>query len=61
MRVQVLEQMGWRTCIAENGREALEQVELHQPQLVCMDRHMPVGAAPAAASRSHFLVSVCVG
>ena len=39
---QVLERMGWHTATAENGREALAKAALFQPQLVIMDRHMPV-------------------
>ena len=51
---RVMEQLGWETIVAADGLEvplhsraadtaqALEQVQAFSPQLVCMDRHMPV-------------------
>jgi signal transduction histidine kinase/CheY-like chemotaxis protein len=36
-----LEQLGLDVALADNGRQALEWLSLHQPDLVLMDCHMP--------------------
>jgi signal transduction histidine kinase/DNA-binding NarL/FixJ family response regulator len=36
-----LEQLGLSVALADNGRQALEWLSLHQPDLVLMDCHMP--------------------
>lgn len=40
--VAFLKKMGLKTILAENGRAALEMVEIHHPDIVFMDLHMPV-------------------
>ncbi len=39
---RTLEGEGWRVCEAENGREALEALAEHTPQLILLDLMMPV-------------------
>ena len=58
---QVLERMGWQTATAENGREALAKAALFQPQLVIMDRHMPVSAGSTHSHRRASCVQVMCG
>ena len=38
----VLEEMGYRTTQAENGRDALDRLEVELPQAVLLDLRMPV-------------------
>lgn len=38
---EVLESQGWQVSIAGNGREALEMIARHAPDLVLMDLEMP--------------------
>ncbi len=38
----MLLKLGCRVCLAENGEEALQQLEQHRPDLILMDCNMPV-------------------
>ena len=38
---RVLEGRGWRTLLARNGREALELLETHVPDVMLLDLMMP--------------------
>jgi len=39
---QELEELGYETITASNGKEALEQIKKHQPDLILLDLMMPV-------------------
>lgn len=39
---KIIERLGHKTIIAENGREAIEMVLAHSPELVFMDVQMPI-------------------
>lgn len=54
--VAFLKNMGLKAILAENGRVALEMVEIHHPDIVFMDLHMPVmdGFEAVAELRSNY-------
>ncbi|MCK5720672.1 MAG: response regulator [Thiomargarita sp.] len=38
----ILQDQGWHVCLAENGQDALEQLDEHIPQFILLDLNMPV-------------------
>ena len=42
MVAEALALSGYRVCTASNGNEALEQAQLHRPDLIVLDMMMPV-------------------
>jgi CheY-like chemotaxis protein len=39
---EILEDRGYHVCVAEHGRQALQQLETQTPRLILLDLNMPV-------------------